>query len=244
MATNIGTDLLEQLGKSVGSLASTAVKTTLNVLWPNEFELYMVSLELTDADDTTLDYFTFPINPNSMTKTEPYIKDIGRSFGAVVVNKTGKFAPQDITIKGNFGKEFKMLIRNTQISFKALVKKNPAGMDGDELSPIFKNGYGCFKVLQNLCKRSDELDNGKSRRLYFHNFILGESYLVEVLDFVGDMNMPTNMLWNYTLRLKVLTPINVSKKTRTRMAIVGQSQKILTSAVQGAKNLLTTQDYL
>jgi hypothetical protein len=54
------------------------------------------------------------------------------------------------------------------------------------------------------------------------------------------MNLQSNMLWNYTLRLKVLTPINVSKKERLGQILVGQTQKVLSSAMQGAKDLLAT----
>lgn len=233
---NIGTDIVEQLANSVGNIASTAVKSTLNSLFPRDFELYLISLELVSPDDKPEDYFTFPINPQSINKIEAYSKNIERTFGSVVVNKTGSFTPQDITIKGNFGKSFKILVRNKDItSFTSVYKKAE-----DEFSTTIKSGYGSLKVLQDICKRSNELVNGRPKRLYFHNFALGESYLVEVLDLNEDMNLSSNMIWGYTLRLKILSPINIDSTQRLNLVLVGQTQKTITNASNSIKDTLST----
>lgn len=233
---NIGANIVEQLANAIGNVGSESVKSTLNILFPRDFELYLVSLELTNYNDVVEDYFTFPINPQSISKSEMYSKNIDRTYGAVVVNKTGSFTPQDITLKGNFGKSFKMLVRNkSSIPFVSIYKRQSG-----EFSSVIKNGYGSFKVLQDICKRSNDLDNGRPKRLYFHNFMLGESYLVEVLDFNGDMNMSSNMIWNYTLRMKILTPINVENKQRSLQVLSGFTQKTITNTVKATSDFIST----
>lgn len=222
------------------STLSSATNSILNSLYPKEFELYMLSLELTTFDDSPIDYLTFPVNPDSLTKVEPKIKDISRSYGAVIVTKTDTFVPQDLVIRGNFGKSFKFLSReNSAVAgivniFKGMVP----GFNG-ELSKYWKSGYGCLKVLQSIVQDSDKMDNGKPRRLYLHNFMLGESYLVEVLNFQIDNNVQRNMIWEYELRLKILTPINVSTGERIKSGLSNQVQNLGNSIAKGTKNILS-----
>lgn len=233
---NIGTDIVEKLERSMGGLYSTTIKSTLNTLFPRDFELYLVSLELVGPDDKIEDFFTFPVNPQSINKVESYSKSIERGYGAIVVNKTGYFTPQDITVKGNFGKSFKILVRNkNSVPFTSVYKKGK-----EEFSSTVKSGYGSFKVLQDICRKSNELVNGRPKKLYFHNFPLGESYLVEVLDFNEDTSVSNNMMWNYVLRMKVLSPINVNRDQRARQVVSGQVQKILTNTANSIKDLITT----
>lgn len=231
--------LLEQLlgrpGEQIVRSITSASRAFLNTLYPKEFEVYMVSLELTDANDEIEDFFTFPINPTAITKTEPTTKTIERSFGKIVVNKSDMFTPQDIVLKGNFGRDFKVLIRNTEVAFTSLLKLPTM----EEFNHNIKSGYGSLKVLQDICNRSNEVRGGKPMKLYFHNFPLGESYLVEVIDFSPDMNMSSNMMWNYTLRLKVITPINLTLKQRMNITSTGEVQKTMNTAVREAKSMIS-----
>jgi len=237
-------DIKDFINEFGGDMSAEAVRSALNTLYPKEFELYFVSLELTDAEDNPEDFFTFPITPNSISKSEPFIKDIQRGFGAIVVNKTGLFAPQDITIRGNFGRDFKIIIRsrvpaesrsdNKTISMGGILRTFKPG-EG-ELSANIKSGYGCLKVLQDICRSSDQLANGLPKRLYFHNFPLGESYLVEVLDFSTDMNMSNNMMWNYNLKLKIVAPVNRGFLKKVSRISIGQAQRLLNSGVKLALN--------
>lgn len=243
--SDIGNDIVNSLAQQIGNIGNSAIKTVLNSLWPKDFELYMVSLELTDYKDNLLDYMTFPINPESISKSEPQLKNVERAYEATVVTKLGQKIPHDINIRGNFGKSFKMLLRTSGFSgdFRALVGKTSSGMGGDEISPFFKSGYGCLKVLQNICTQSNVLDNGRSRRLYFHNFMLGESYLVEVLSMGEDMSMSSNMIWGYNLSLKILTQINVSKSKRLALAATGLLQNTITDVVDSCVTALEAQNY-
>ena len=202
-----------------------AARMSLNALYPREFEFYMVTLELVKYDDTPIEYFTFPINPESINKSQPYLKQVDRTYGAVVVNKSGKFVPQDIVLKGSFGRNFKFVTRNQTLDLSA-IQWLP---DGTEFSSNYKSGYGCFKLVQKICDESDLLDDGYSRKLFFHNLALGESYLVEVINFGGSQSVATNMIWDYDLRLKVLT--NVYSKDQWKNFEKGAGSMLMTQGM-------------
>ena len=223
------------------STLSSATNSILNSLYPKEFELYMLSLELTTFDDSPIDYLTFPVNPDSLTKVEPKIKDISRSYGAVIVTKTDTFVPQDLVIRGNFGKSFKFLNREDSASGIVNMFKGMVPSFEGELSKYWKSGYGCLKVLQSIVQDSDKMDNGRPRRLYLHNFMLGESYLVEVLNFQMDNNVQRNMIWEYELRLKILTPINakLTNGEKIKGGLANQVQNLGNSIAKGTKNILS-----
>ncbi len=211
----------------VGSL-DTVAKLALNTLYPAEFEVYMVTLELVDYTDESLEYFTFPINPESINKSQPYLKQIERTYGAVVVNKSGSFVPQDIVIKGTFGRQFRFVTTEKVFDLTA-IQWLP---NEKEFNKNYKSGYGCFKIVQRICDEANILDNGHARKLYFHNLAMGESYLVEVMNFTGSQSQNSNMIWNYDLRMKILSNVLDENKWKTF------GQNALTSAVTAGANLV------
>src|SRR5690606_16820294 len=80
---------------------------------PNEFDYYMVAIELLKSDLSTSKYFVFPINPNSMSYDNVLLTKINKTAGGISVLKNSQFNLKDITITGTFGKSFKVLIGNT-----------------------------------------------------------------------------------------------------------------------------------
>lgn len=203
-------DILDKIRPIIGNTVNDVARATLHSMFPNEFEMYMVTLELTDIQGKTLDLFTFPINPKSISKTEPYTKSINRTYNNVVISKNGTFTPRDISVRGNFGRSFKVLQRTANTVFRAL-----RGVG--ELAKDLKSGYGCLKVLQSICQSSNELDaQGNPYLLYFHNYTLGESYLVEVMDLTIDLD--TSMLYSYNLRLKIVKEVELGSVRQTILA--------------------------
>lgn len=232
-------DIETKINSLVGSVGSTFVDSILHSMFPNEFELYLVALELTDYSDNIIEYFTFPINPSMLTKTEPRIKNIRKTFGGVTVNKAMGFVPQDITIKGNFGRWWKTIIRGREINVNSILKKTTQFNQNGEFNAIIKNGYGSLKVLQSILQQSDEIVDGYPRKLYFHNFMLGESYLVEVIDNTIDLNVQTNRIHNYSVRFKVISPVNMNSLSEGFNSIVsGGIQKTLNNSVQTVNSIL------
>src|SRR5690606_32440155 len=77
---------------------------------PNEFEYYMVALELLKSDLSTKRYFIFPINPNSITYDDAPLTKITKTAGGVSVLKSNQFNLKNLSLSGTFGKSFKVLV--------------------------------------------------------------------------------------------------------------------------------------
>lgn len=234
------TELVERLGKA-----------TLNVKYPDEFELYVIALELVDSKSTTLEYFIFPVMPNSIDENQPYINNIKKTQSGVSIMSSNNFNPVDINISGSFGRKFRVLLgtdykdfvssfksesgKITKSSFKKGVK--------DFFDKRVKTGYGCYKVLEDIIKQSGQLDSyGGVKTLIFHNLALGNSYIVKPLSLRPSQTQESNMIWNYTLNmkgvadLKSLSSAKDLQEQRKRLVISGFTQ----SRVDGLLNTLTS----
>lgn len=215
------------------SQGSTAV---LNALFPKEFDLYLLSLELVEIDSSgnerQVDYFTFPINPESLSKREIYVKNVERTLNSVVVTRLPGFIPQEIIIKGNFGRDFKILDRQRLKTDCTEVNDFASLYTNSEVSTYIKSGYGSLKVLQEICYNSNSLK--PLRKLYLHNFMLGEDHQVEVIDLQVDMNKQSNMIWAYTLRLKTVAPQRVSIENKIKKSLASISIQAASSAAKTA----------
>lgn len=241
-----GKEIVQQ---TVDDLRVNIGKAALHALFPNDFEYYMIALELVDSKGYTVDYLNFPVNPNQISQTEPQITSIKQSFGGVTILKSRTFVPKDIRISGDFGRAFKILIQPfDKGTFRAFgggmsVKdgvwkkhenpsENKAGAVVKKmmLNSSIKTGYGCTKLLQAICDKSGGVDlDGNPLRLYLYNMTLGESYLVEVINATFDQNkQSSNMIWQYSLNLKAVAPITKTKKS----SLLAMSQRMLFSILQ------------
>lgn len=202
------------------------IKSSLASLYPRDFEVYFVALELTTADGDTIDYFTFPINPSSIEKSETETTTVQHSLsGTTVFNKDG-YTPGDISISGNFARSFSFVLNdNTEINAKGFEYSIENGrynansvntntdmsFDAPILSSQVKTGFGCIKILQSIIDKAKAHDEkGRTFRLYFYNPALGEAYLVvptkTPLKFSqNDSNL--NMVWKYDLNLTIIADL-------------------------------------
>lgn len=246
------TDATQLLGVNMFNEQPSFVNSLLAAQYPREFEVYMVALELTTYNDKPLRYLTFPVNPQSITKSEPSLKSIKKTLGGVTINKSSDFIPQDLTIKGNFGRNWKILTdfsKLTQTEFTAIEIKRPntslsSSVNEEEvLVSWIKSGYGVNKVLQDIIHESDGIDKERTRKLYFHNFPFGESYLIEVKDIQWDQTLQNNMMWGYTLSATIVAPANQSKKLDfrniTARSMSGLVQKITNTSMNSIKSIIT-----
>lgn len=249
-----------------GLLSSTVAQVgpaALTALFPKDFEFYMIALELTTFEGETIEYFTFPVMPNSMTKTENERTSIYHTLGGTTVINTDSFVPKDLTIQGDFGRSFKIILGDVDkqaVTFKGLKFSNQNGVYAvDEINsntafgrvPTFndsvKTGFGCIKILQSIIDKAKGHDNGKPFRLYFYNLALGESYLVvptkNPLTFT--QNESKNMIWSYALNLSIIAPLDRIEFTQGTQA--RSLKSLLTQAiVQTAVNNIakTTVKYI
>jgi hypothetical protein len=230
-----------------------AGKNALNIKYPKEFELYVIALELTDENFNTLKYFVFPINPSSLEENIPQVTNIKKTNSGVSVLKNPTFVPTDITLSGTFGRGFKVLLGDKYEDFVSSFSTystyegeitgtkvtNASLKDGlkQTFDDRIKTGYGCIKILEEIVKESVKLGkNGEVRKLIFHNPALGNSYFVEAGTLRLFQNEQTNMIWNYSLPLKSIAPLE-SRYTKKQMESIA-IQLNVTNHIQKRVNAL------
>ena len=218
----------------------------LSVKFPKEIEIYLSALELTDSNGKTIQYFVFPIMPNSISKVENNRTNIKKSSSGTTVLMSSSFTPSELTIRGSFGRSFKFLTSPNGDSFKYAVFQNVSGDSLNKDYPQFdtsvKSGYGCIKILQDLISKTSKLDaNSKPYRLYFYNMALGESYLVTVLPGGLTLNQSydKNMIWEYSLTMSILANLEDLKSSDE---LNKSSKSILTgSLIQNSVNTIANE---
>lgn len=221
-------------------------KAGLNALFPKDFEYYMMALELVDSDDRVVDYFVFPVMPDSITHSSTSITNVKKTAGGVSVLKNATFIPIDIQMKGSFGRRLRLLVGSQRISFTALrfstktgsFSKESATDDGVRFKvPIFnpgvKTGYGATKILEAICDKSQGLDSKhKPYRLYLYNPALGNNYLVEVKNLTLTQDKSSsNMLWQYQLSLTAIAPLDQLKRSPQKSLTKALGSDILQKSV-------------
>lgn len=209
------------------SLAQQLGMQTLSSVYPYDFEWYMCALELTDSKDQTIDYLAFPIQPDSIQKSEPTRNNIKKSMAGVTVLSNDAYIPQDITIRGSFGRQFKLLLnvkeikgKNSQYStingvYSLYQKAGSSAINYPSFNIAAKNGYGIIKILQAIVNKSVGLDDeGKPFKLYFYNMALGESYLVAIPPSGAQFSQEVskNMVWSYSVTMKTLAPLDAVRE--------------------------------
>ena len=181
---------------------------------PNEFEYYMVAFELLKSDLSTSKYFVFPVNPTSIEFNDTALTKVTKTAGGVSVMKNSQFNIKDISLSGNFGKSFKVLIgsdfRDLHSAFKdqnGIGDKVKTAGKGilDSFSSSVKTGYGCTKILEDILDQSNQKDEyGGSHFLIFYNLAFNQKYFVEFESKTFTQNVESNMIWNYNIRLNVV----------------------------------------
>lgn len=250
MAVDYYTRELIQMGVSMGS-------QMMSCLFPNDFEWYMVALELVDSQENTIDYLTFPITPSAITKTEPVKTNIRRSMGGTTVLTSPTFTPQEINIKGNFGRNIKFLISAGVSPLGANLSTDSSKFNlysiqgGKNTVPMMKfpgfalgikTGYGVIKILQAILSKSVGLDNfGQPMQLNFYNMALGESYRVVVppSGYQFSQDLSNNMIWNYNITLMAVAPLEAISGWGSKMwANIGM--QLAASAIQTGVSMVAT----
>lgn len=234
-------DRYEGLLNSVG-------EASLNALFPNDFEHYLIALELTTFDNRTIDYFAFPVSPDSIQQVEPQITNIKKTVGGISSLSTTTFVPKEITLKGTFGRRFRVLFQNpvwfSAFKFSGVQKKEDligkfSALKKASFDPTIKTGYGCSKILQSICDKSTMVDDlNKPFKLYFYNPILGDNYLVKIIDLTLSQSKESNRLVYYNLRLRAIAPLDNSIKAFAKSLTIEALQKGTNEIVSNIKNSL------
>lgn len=222
-------DLLKNLGKA-----------TVNALFPNDFEFYMMSLELTDYQDKTIDFFSFPVLPKNFSETEQSVTNIKKTLSSVTSIKSTGFVPRDIRFSGNFGRSFKFILGSEFINGSSFSLSSESS-ETSFFSNIVKTGYGSFKKLELILQKSKKTDDGLPRRLYFYNPAIGNSYLVEFMEINKSTSQEENMLWGYSLYLKAISPINSVIDTQKSSIAKTNSKGAINNFINTQANSLASE---
>jgi len=235
-------DLLKNVGRA-----------TANAMFPNDFEYYVVALELVGYinkngnNKSTSELFVFPIMPDRITEEKVNLVNIKKTIGGVTTLKNNTFIPKNISLNGTFGRTLKFLTnRGNVIDLDAV--------HFSEFNTKLKTGYGCLKILESICEKSRQLDDSnKPFKLFFYNPALGNSYLVEVENLTLPQTKEQNMMWNYNLKLKAIAPIKSILSVKeirgalaniTNTSVIDKTIKTFTKnitniiGVQAGKNIL------
>lgn len=212
-ANKIKQDLIQR-AKALGFNAAANLMATL---YPVDFEAYQISFELCDSKGKTLDYFSFPIMPSELSIKEDSPVKVENTFGGVNSISSNIFVPKDISLGGNFGRQFKVIVRNKFVVpfTHKVIQERDYGVGGQqrkelEIENMLKTGYGCLKVLQSIINRALEVDSyGECNKLYFYNMAFGESYVVKPISFRSYQNISNNGIWSYDLNLKAVCPLHL-----------------------------------
>jgi hypothetical protein len=193
-------------------LAQSVGRSFVNQAFPNDFEVYLMSFELLDSNNTTIEYFLFPVMPEEISESKKTLTTIKKTSSGVNSMFNPTFTPIDIKISGNFGRQFKMMLNNDIVALsgvfgKLINKGSVLSFKVPEFDISVKTGYGVTKKLQSLIDKSFSLDdNGRPHKLLFYNYALNTSYMVEIEAVSFRQDMPTNMIWQYSIEMTALAP--------------------------------------
>ena len=201
-------------------LANTG-KAAMHALFPKDFSYYYLALELVDSQGNTVDYFGWPILPDSIRETHQEITTVKKTLGGTYVTNNSTFTPRQIAITGNFGRNFKLLLGQQTIELAGFgfsmingkfsqIKPNYLEDTVPQFSSIAKTGYGCVKLLQGMKEKSKQVDSyGKPYALYLYNPILGDNYQVVFNNFTHFQDKDQlNMISAYAITLTAVAPLD------------------------------------
>lgn len=156
---------------------------------PNEFELYLIALQVVDDDNNEIiDYLVFPVNPSSVMQVQKTFTNIKKTFNAVHINENNTFPVSPINMNGNFGRNFKFVITQKR-------------------TVPLKTGYGTVKYLSNLIKTSKGNNSrGRPYRTILYNLVFGDIHTVEIIDCKFTQSQTETKIWNYDLSMMIVAP--------------------------------------
>jgi len=178
-------NVLNLLGKPFGEFLLHTIK-------PNEFEMYLVALEIRDEDskNNPKELLVFPVNPDSMFISDGTHAQIAKTLFGVSVTDNSTFYLKNIAISGSFGRELK-----------------PVYAKGLKI----KTGYGVNKYLKKIFDLSKQKNQqGKPYRTIFYNFIYGENYTVVLNSLRANQTMESNRIWKYDLEMTAVAPADIT----------------------------------
>lgn len=176
----------------------------LHAMAPDDFEFYACTFELINSQGIIENIFHFPVMPNSISVSRNALVNIRKTGTAYLSQFNDSFVGKNISITGTFGRKFRLLLTKG-------VGAN-IGSDSDFFQTFdlnVKTGYGALKLMEKMIESSQQLDEYlQPKMLLFYNSALNQNHVVEVLQFQEQQSLESNMIWNYTLEMKMLAPVD------------------------------------
>lgn len=213
-------------------LITEAQRLALNTAFPNDFEYYLLALEVIDSENIPMERFTFPVMPKMIRNQRPTIKTIEKTYGGVITNFATSFVPYPISVSGTFGKKLRFTLGLDTPQMLQYTYGDPKEVNAKKLfkkaatvNPRIRTGYGYTQKLKDIFAYGQALDKkGNPYKIVFYNMAANEVVYVEMDNLVTDINdQEKNMMWGYSLQMTAVAPVQkVSvKDTLKNMAGVG-----------------------
>lgn len=207
--------LVEAAKKITVGIIRTTGRAVLSAQFPNDFEYYACTLEVTNLDGDVVESLTFPVMPSAISENKVPINTQKKTAGGVVSLFDPSFAPFDISVSGNFGKKLRLMFQSGTALFSALggvFKKKKNGKPA-AFNIKIKTGYGTIKLLEEIYEYSNALDkDGNPYLIFFYNLALNSNHLVEFKNLTFSQDETNNMIWQYSFNLKAIAPAYSIKK--------------------------------
>ena len=209
---SLGNNAIRQVIDGALSIGKAAMHCWL----PDDIEFYLCSLELVNYKGKRQGFMSFAVMPEQIVENHSPIQTMIKTHKGVVTTFNDSFSPVDIQIAGTFGRRFRILINNAidpmhegLVGGGTKVKTMAFGLWGDN-SMAVKSGYGMTKVLEHILEAANMTDNenGKPMYLKFCNYSLNTAYVVDVINFSFQQSLANNCMWNYTMTLRAVAPID------------------------------------
>jgi hypothetical protein len=220
-------------------------KAGINALFPNDFEYYAITLELTDSQGKTIDFLTFPVAPENIDYNAPSAVNIKKNLGGVTALDTSSFDPSRYTLSGTFGRKLRLLFtkgssqHSTSKGVFGTIQESGLTIKTSILDAKIKSGYGTTKLLESIVEKSKSLDDyNKPVRLYLYNPALNHNFLVKANNLTLHQDIQTsNAMWKYTLEMTAIAPVDkLSNSAPTSM--IGTTT--MASLNKGANSLVNS----
>lgn len=222
------------------NLITSLGRDALASAYPRDFEVYLLAIELVDFNDNSIDYLMFPVMPSNISVSNNERTSIQKTLRGTTIIRSNSFVPKDLSISGNFGRKFKSKPFKQSESNYSMASgvysadeiENPTFLK-PTLTPYFKTGYGLTKDLQSIIDKAKGFSNtGKPFKLIVYNPALGENYLCELTKTPLTLKQEesgSNMIWSYSLNLKIIGNLDASPKIMVREALKSNIQKGVSS---------------
>lgn len=234
MSVELGLKLLSGLISNAQGSATEAGKVLAHNLFPEDFEYYLIGLELVQQSGIVTDRLIFPVTPDSITINDSKVTTVKKTAAGVASYTNNSYVPLKINLSGTFGRRMRLLLGNkkTEADFKRSGKDFLAGV---------KTGYGVTRELQRIYDKATTLDaTNRPYRTHLYLYPYSTSYLVEFGELQLTQAMENNMFWKYNLNFTTLAPAEVGqfKEDAVKFGLISTINKSIDATVRDVGSTL------